>query len=369
MTIDFAAFDIDPVTGFLPSPDPQRRLPASFEPWDALGAELPALLLAGQLRRQVQSLEVLDSNWLQGKAQLERAMLLLTTLSSAYVWGEPEPASRLPQGLAIPLWRVAERLGRKPIINHGSNVLSNWRRLDPGGPIELENLAMLQGFLTSSDEAWFVLVTVAVEAHGAAALPQLVRAQQAVVDGDANTVLDGLERIAAIIGRITGTLERMYEKCDPHVFYRSIRPFVAGWNPPGLIYEGVSETPVMLAGGSAAQSSLVQALDAGLGVQHRSPDSQPFLLEMRHYMPPMHKAFIEALERGPNLRTFVQGRSDLLEGYNACVERLSGFRRAHIEIAVRYITHQASGAARGTGGTDFTRFLGVARKETEASKR
>lgn len=372
MTIDLSQFEVDSRTGFLPNTDPLRQLPADFAPWDELGAELPALLLAGQLRKRIEALPVLEVNPLEGRGQLERAMLLLSTLTNAYVWAQPEPASRLPTGVAVPVWRLAEQLGRKPIINHASNVLFNWRRLDPQGEIELENLAMLQGFLSSSDEAWFFLVTVAIEAHGAAALPECVRVQKAVLDGDADTVQDSLERIAGVIEKITGTLMRMYEHCDPHVFYRQVRPFVAGWNPPGLIYEGISQTPVMLTGGSAAQSSLVQAFDAGLGVRHRSPDSQPFLLEMRAYMPPAHRRFIEALEAGPNLREFVQDKPDLLERYNACVDRLTEFRRAHLEIAVRYITHQAtqqsSGAARGTGGTDFTRFLGVSRKETDSSK-
>ena len=160
-------FEIDPVTGFLPALDPLRSLPAEFAAWDALGADLPALLLAHQARNRLAHMPLLDVDHLAGAAERERAMLLLSTFAGAYVWGEAEPAKRLPPALAVPLWQISERLGRKPIISHASNVLHNWRRLDPDGPRTLENLAMLQGFLWSSDEAWFVLVTVAIEACGA----------------------------------------------------------------------------------------------------------------------------------------------------------------------------------------------------------
>lgn len=42
--------------------------------------------------------------------------------------------------------------------------------------------------------------------------------------------------------------------------------------PEGLIYEGVSEKPLHLSGGSAAQSTTYHAFDELLGIQHR-PDS------------------------------------------------------------------------------------------------
>lgn len=372
--INLTDYDVDPITGFLPNPDPLRQLPAPFAAWDEMGADLPALLLTGQARARLAALPLTDTTQLQDGPQLERAMLLLSTCANVYVWGEPEPAQRLPRALAVPLWQVTERLGRKPIISHASNALQNWRRLNPHTGMTLDNLGMLQPFLGSSDEAWFVLVTVAVEACGAAALPHLVRAQTATAAGDVPILCDALNQIANAIHTMCAALNRMYEKCDPHIFFTRIRPFLASWPAPGVVYEGVSETPMVFAGGSAGQSSLVQALDAALSVRHTDPRSSPFLLEMRGYMPPPHRKFVEALEAGPDVRAFVQAHTPstpaLAEAYNTCISLLTQFRKQHMEIAVRYITKQMPGTeeAKGTGGTSLAQFLGATRQETRAQR-
>lgn len=367
-----APFGISPDTGFLPACDPLTRLPAYFQAWDDLGAQLPALLLAGQARKAIARLPELEIERLEGEAERERALLLLSTFVSAYVWGMPKPAEHIPRPLAVPLCRLAEQMGRKPIIHHAANVLNNWRRLDPARPIRLGNLAMIQGFLTSSDEAWFILVTVEVEVEGAAAPAELLRLQEAIERKNTAALAKSLERLATTIGRMEAALRRMYEQCDPYIFYHRVRPFFASWNPPGVIYEGVSERPQVCAGGSAGQSALVQSLDAALSVRHESAASRPFIQEMREYMPPPHRRFVETMERGPDLRAYVMAHEtdapQLMDRYNACIAALDQFRYLHLKIAVEYISQQAPPGAegKGTGGTDLRAFLGAVKKETRA---
>jgi indoleamine 2,3-dioxygenase len=163
----------------------------------------------------------------------------------------------------------------------------------------------------------------------------------------------------------------MYEKCDPHIFYLRIRPFLAGWERTGIVYEGVSETPLKLNGGSAAQSSLIQAFDAGLGIEHLHPETRPFLTLMRDYMPPLHRRFVEELAAGASLYDYVQRHQQetpaLAQAFNACIDALDNIRKAHMQIAVRYILHQSPEGEKGglgTGGTSFVPFLSRARKET-----
>lgn len=374
MITTLTSYNIDPVRGFLPAQDPLTHLPAPFAEWDRLAGELPALLLTGRVRETLERLPTPDLACLEDSRQLERAMLIISAFGMAYVWGMEPPAKRLPAALALPWHAIADKLGRPPIISHASIVLNNWRRLEPTEPITPENLACVQHFLGGMDEQWFFTVTAALEAAGAPALLPLVRIKEALTMSNSGAepapIISNLQRIVPIFEHVLAVLQRMYEKCDPHIFYLRIRPFLTGWETEGIVYEGVSETPLKLNGGSAAQSSLIQAFDAGLGIEHLHPETRPFLTLMRDYMPPPHRRFVEELGAGASLYDYVlqhqQQSPALAQTYNACIKGLDNIRKAHIEIAVRYILHQSPAGEKGlgTGGTSFVPFLSRARKET-----
>jgi indoleamine 2,3-dioxygenase len=371
--MNLADYHIDLEQGFLPRPDPLTKLPPAFAVWDVLSANLLVLLMTGRLRTAVAQLPILNTDQLTTNHQLERAMMILSAVGGAFVGYGPEPALRLPPGLAVPWWQIAERLDRPPITAHASLVLHNWRRLDAERPITPDNLALLQPILGGLDESWFFLLTVAIEAAGAAAIPAMLRIQEEITADCPSTVIENLQQVAQIIDEITVLLARMPEQCDPYIFFHRVRPYVSSWPEPGVVYEGVSERPYIFAGGSAAQSSLLQAIDAALGVVHEDEKTRPFLLEMRRYMPPHHRRFVTDLAAGPTLRPFVQAHQQshptLTDSYNLCLQKLATFRKLHLEISVRYILHQApdAAAAKGTGGTSFVPFLGQARKETKAA--
>ena len=112
-----------------------------------------------------------------------------------------------------------------------------------------------------------------------------------------------------------------------------------------------------------------------LGVTHQEDTLSLYLKEMRTYMPPEHRAFIESLERRTAVRAFVErsGRSSLTSAYNACMEDVENFRSLHLEYAARYIFHQAqtdpkNPHAVGTGGTPFMQYLKKHRDETGQSR-
>jgi indoleamine 2,3-dioxygenase len=94
-------------------------------------------------------------------------------------------------------------------------------------------------------------------------------------------------------------------------------------------------------------------------------------MEMRTYMPPAHRQFIESLEARGSVRPFIEqcGRAKLTEVYNACIEGIERFRSLHLEYAGRYIFCQAqtddkNPHAVGTGGTPFMPYLTKHRDET-----
>lgn len=361
------SYDVDPTRGFLPELDPETRLPEAFTSWERLAIDLPALLSTGGVRDAVDDLPLLDADALDATRSLQRAMLLLSVFASASVFGGTEPDLRLPRNLCLPWKTVSTRLGRPMIIAHASIVLHNWRRIDMHGPIAADNLRTLQCFRGGPDEEWFYLLTAEIEATGAAALPALARLRCAVDAEKWDDLDEDLEQVSATIDSMRGVLDRMEERCRHAVFYHRIRPFLSGWPEPGVVYEGLEPAPQVLHGGSAAQSSLLNAFDAVLDVPHEHPRTRPFLQAMRRYMPPRHREFLEWLESGDSLRDAVASRSGGASRYDECIRQLVLFRKAHQEITIRYITRQAPprSDAVGTGGTEYADFLRRTRIETD----
>ena len=374
---------VHPERGFLPAPDPLRELPAGFAAWEERAHELGRLIVAGRARRAIEWLPLLDAAALHDGPELRRAMLLLSFLGHAYVWGGSEPAARIPDVLAVPWALVAERLGRPPILSYASYALDNWRRLDRDGPFDLGNLALLQNFTGGADEDWFVLVHVAIEAAAAPALGALAPAQGAAAAGDAAKLEEQLECVARSLESMRGLLGRMPEWCDPAVYYRRVRPWIHGWQdqpalPEGVLYDGVASfagRPQRLRGETGAQSAIVPALDAALGVSHADDPLRAYLQDLRAYHPPAQRAFVEELEAGPSIRACVAAHREvspsLLRAYRACLTELARFRSLHLEYAARYVHEQReSGPANptgiGTGGTPFMPYLKKHRDETTA---
>ncbi|GAA5807371.1 hypothetical protein MFLAVUS_000731 [Mucor flavus] len=424
-------YDVSVKTGFLPSTAPLRRLPdAYFSPWEDMMDDFNGLLLAGKLREKIQKMPLLDHTRLASVEEYRRAFLILCMVSHSYVWGKHEPTSEtLPSNLAIPWTSVAEHLGLCPVVCHAAVVLWNYRLLDREGPIDLSNMAALATYSGSLDEAWFYLITTAIESSGAPCLSQITYAIENIRSENYTGLLENFKVIHTALENMNDDMKRMYEKCDPYVFYWKIRPYLAGWEnmaeaglPLGLIYEGVEtlwsaqtdeyadmshldEAERLLsqyrryAGGSAAQSSLIAALDVAFGVEHHRTGEKPsfikssdlpsdrytklpatnpaddikqgtetprtppqfkrtnkntFLRAMRKYMPRPHREFLEDLEEASNIRPFIllleekhkNGNiSDqefaIINSYNDCLHQLKLFRDKHVQIVTLYIVNQA----------------------------
>jgi indoleamine 2,3-dioxygenase len=379
MSSSVAARGIDRDRGFLPLQDPLQRLPSPFDPWESLARSLPKQFASDHLRRSIQELPPFPLSDLRTDRERERAMVLLSYLGHAYVWGGQKPASVLPRILAVPWYRVAESLGRPPVLSYSSYSLHNYYRFDPAREIECGNIGLIQNFLGGIDEEWFVLIHVDIERRAAPALAALHPCLDAAEARDAELLESHLGKLHASLASVYSTLARMPEWCDPYIYYHRVRPYIHGWKnhpdlPGGLIYEGVDAyngKPQQFRGETGAQSAIVPSLDAALGVGHEADMLRVYLMEMRTYMPPDHREFIESLEARGSVRGFVEqsSRSSLTAVYNACVGELERFRSLHLEYAAKYIFHQAqtdpkNPHAVGTGGTPFMQYLKKHHDET-----
>ena len=367
--------------GFLPESDPLAKLPAAFAVWEQAAAELPKWLLAKHIRRGLEKLPVFPVEQLRTPEQIERAMMILSFLGHAYVWGEPDPADILPAVIALPWYQVAKLLQRPPVLSYASYALANWRRLDADAPVELGNIVLLQNFLGGMDEEWFILVHVDIEAKAGSGLRAIGCAQQAVADENAGGVINALLQMKLSLTASCEVLDRMSEHCDPYIYYNRVRPYIHGWkNHPvlkqGLIYQGVEEyqgRPQFFRGETGAQSAIIPSFDAALGIVHTDDILSQFLKEMREYMTPEQRDFIDTVAQNAAIRQYVidqqQHFPELKKYYNDCILLIERFRSTHIKYATQYIQkqHQVSLAnpnAVGTGGTPFVDYLRKHRDET-----
>ncbi|XP_058971059.2 indoleamine 2,3-dioxygenase 2 [Pocillopora verrucosa] len=379
-------FDVSPNLGFLPEREPLQRLPEYFSPWEKLARNLPQLVKEGEFfRQQIKQLPLLDHNKLSSEDEWKRAQLVLTCISHAYVWckGERGVAKILPKSLAVPWVSVAKHLDIPPVLTHSTFALYNWRYIDPKRPFSMENIELSVNITGSQTEEGFLKVPLQMEAEFGKGCFSITSGQKAVVNNDTEGVLKALMSLKETIVQLKKSFLRIYDVCDPEEFYNELRIYLSGWLnnpalPDGLIYEGVSEMPLQYYGGSAAESSIFHTLDAVLGVLHSKTESSSggqFLERMCYYMPPKHRAFIEAVAKGPSIRNYVlaSGDPDLTREYDLCVGKLTDFRNVHLQVVARYIiipsnrgkeTKQKGKALIGTGGSDLMSFLKQIRNET-----
>ena len=375
-----ADYGITEEFGYLPSSDPALSLSPGNEEWDQFGKDLPKLLMGTNFRQRVKNLPQFNIGKLNGEAEIQRAMLVLSYIGQAYQWSENEAATVMPAVLAKPWYEVGQLVGRPPILSYQSYASDNWRRFDKSGAIECGNIGLLQCFLGGQDEEWFILIHIEIEKKAGKALKAIEQAQEAVVSGDVEKVEAALIKLRTALTAMYEVLGRMPERCDPYIYFHRVRPYIFGWRnnpslPDGVVYEGVDQYKGVgqkFRGETGAQSAIIPAMDGVLGIEHEKDELREYLMEMRTYMPPAHVAFIQAVEAGPSVRNFVTStkKNSLTEVFNDCVELVANFRAMHLEYAGTYIHAQAQAtpgnpSAVGTGGTPFMVYLRKHRDETK----
>ncbi|KAM0327413.1 hypothetical protein ACHAQA_005699 [Verticillium albo-atrum] len=359
--------------GFLPAEAPLSHLPSAYyTPWERVIHHLPELLSSKRFHDQV-----------------------------------------LPPAVSVPMLRVAKHLELPPVATYAA--LNLWNFSSPSTDFtDLDKLESLHTFTGTRDEAWFYLVSVAMEAEGAHIVSSMLNGLDAIKSRDYNTITSSIESLTSSIRKTGALLERMYEECDPMCFFYKIRPFLAGSKnmaaaglPNGVFYdEGNGKGSwQQLRGGSNGQSSLIQFLDVVLGVEHMShgnpkPEANPkatkeptFHQQVREYMPGPHRRFLEHVPLLGSIRELAMlppqtaEQERLRDAYQAATRTLTEFRNKHLQIVARYIvlpSKKANGSATGgkvdlasasettkdsqqltgTGGTSLMPFLKQTRDET-----
>jgi indoleamine 2,3-dioxygenase len=385
--------------GFVPESN-DVCLPDNYQDWEEACRKLPLLIKNKTLPEVIEELPLISTEELISLDQKRRAYLILCMMGNGYLWmygrDKDNIPKKLPENIAYPWYRVSMALGLKPILTHAAVDLYNCVPKNSNDsdsqmvsdPDMMDCLFTLTG---TRDEKWFYLIMSTIELEGAKSIPVIFDLLIAVANNNSNNnnnneiitdklylLADGIKNVEQILKR---TLEKDSDgryKCDPQVFWNELRIYLGGTSDPSLFPDGLEFESISSdskgqsnGGGSAAQSSLIQLMDALLGVAHVSTHTRKFLLSMRYYMPKAHRYLLEDMESVCKLRDYVMMSNDqaMTEAFDLCINRLTSFRKYHYYIVQRYIIDnlpaEAQQAAKGTGGTSLTGFLIISKDETQ----
>jgi len=376
---------------FLPKKNPlksYKTVSNSLTLIENIASSLPKLLLTNKVQSTIDSLnkksfsidKILKA---ENKQEINLAMSHLSFIAHAYIWGGNKPQPILPEVIAEPWVKLANYLGRPPILSYASYCLDNWYKIDRNEPISLNNVALINNFLGGVDEDWFVTIHVCIEDAASGAIDAAYKISDLNENSSIKDFLSQLKQIRKSLKKVNHIFSKMPQKCDPYVYYHRVRPYIFGTkdNPDlkkGLIYENqYNNKPQFFRGETGAQSSIIPFLDGALGIGHTNDNLKHYLNEMRDYMPPKHRKMIERVENKSQAKEIILKSKILTKEYNHCVEEIRKFRAQHLEYAATYIHKQAQvksdvgtggSVVRGTGGTPFMKYLKKHRDETENQK-
>ncbi|KAF3076435.1 Indoleamine 2,3-dioxygenase [Trichoderma lentiforme] len=365
------------------------------------------------MRDAINRLSILSTDGLSTEPEWRRAYVMLAYMTHAYIWAGDNPEEVLPPQITIPFQAVSAHVELPPVLTY--TAASLWNFSCSGEDFsEPEDLSTLFTFTETESKSWFLLISVAMEAKASGIIQTIVGATEAIKTRNYNVISDTLQDIKSYIKSAGMLLERMYEKCDPMIFYHRVRPFLAGSKnmgaaglPRGVFYdegEGKGQWR-QLQGGSNGQSCLIQLLDVVLGIEHNSncaADQKSFHYEARDYMPGPHRRFLLHVAEACNIRKLAMlpegevasaEHQRLRSSYLAAADQLCEFRSIHIQIVTRYIMlpskkplkgesrrklaspvsyrmeNAANDAMIRTGGTRLISFLKETRVETFNAKK
>ena len=364
-------------TGFLIAPDPVCSLSdidtgisnEAAEHLQQTAEALPELIATRKLRGELAKMPRYNLSPLKECEDfrvIERAFQIYSHFANAYVWvDEADPSDHIPSSVAVPLVELSKLVERPPILPYATTSLSNFRRIDPDGDLSVDNLRCIQKLVDIPDESWFHLIHVEIEWHAAGAIAGCKNASEAAVRGDVDAVEHALGMVPTAFDRMISTFKNIGRGCSPDIYYFTLRPYLFGFTD--VVYEGVAEfrdQPQSFRGESGAQSTVIPAIRAFLGLQHEKGGLTEHLEIMTNYMPKPHRELLRAIDTGA-IREFViaTDQPSLKDAYNACLESMVSFRSLHLNMTNAYVAKKVKNPI-GTGGTEFMHWLKQLRDET-----
>lgn len=329
---------------------------------------------------------------------------IFTMIMNRYIWcsgvKDAKLYAKLPAILAVPFYQIAEKLQLPMAITHASVDLWNWHLVDEKKGFCLDNIDVNHTMTGVSDEAWFYKIMIAIEGKGGQVLAIISKIINSVqnrpyilynIDEELNELNDVIVDMNKIISRID-------EGCDDSFFFNRLRIYLSGSDndnlPDGVTLDlepiRLGHKTIKYLGGSATQSTLIQAIDSFLDIEHEGHGKE-FLTKMRNYMPVKHVEYLNSLNKTFSLTSYIEEQNHILtpiasyackdyyynalkENYNNCVMSLAEFRKSHLRIVHKYVHRHVNKlsiskdnnahGSKGSGGTNPISFCKGIIKDT-----
>ena len=146
--------------------------------------------------------------------------------------------------------------------------------------------------------------------------------------------------------------------------YTNFRTFIFGITsqsmfPNGVIYEGVSDTPLSFRGESGANDSMIPLMDNLLQIAMPSTPLTEILQDFRQYRPGNHREFLEAVHAASSsagVRAFALKNKVTAALYLQALNEVRDFRWRHWCFTREYILKRTSHPT-ATGGSPIVTWL------------
>ncbi|OBZ85045.1 Indoleamine 2,3-dioxygenase 1 [Choanephora cucurbitarum] len=379
-------FTVGVDNGFLPRQDPLVELPEEFGRLESLLQRMPmqlldgtpGLLASGQFGDAVRDeLPLYDVDKITDQRLLSALFRDYTFAASAYLLEPCDILYRsrkdyglgrkvLPMNIAVPLHKVSNKIHSKPFMEYAlSYALYNYKKINPLEGLTYDNLALVRAFAGSESEKGFVLNHVTMVSYSPRLVKHTMGALQAAEQKDRarfNIEMAGLNETYESINR---EMEMMWSRSMPEDYIK-FRTFIMGTKnqpmfPDGVIYEGVSDKPVVHRGESGANDSMVPLGDNLLQITELMPENPltTVLRDFRSYRPTNHREFLEYVQdkaKRVGVKEFALQDANSAAAYLSNVDQIRAFRHRHWNFTKEYIIkHTAHPVA--TGGSPIVTWL------------
>lgn len=272
----------------------------------------------------------------------------------------------LPKNIAVPLTKVAQKIGAKPFMEYAlSYALYNWRRKNSSEGITYNNLELIRSFEGSEHEAGFILVHVAMVAHSGHQVRHTLGVMNRAEEKDRTGFNSELANLTATMKTINGVMETMWKRSSSQA-YNSFRTFIMGTKnqpmfPQGVIYEGVSEDPQFYRGESGANDTIIPTCDNLLQLTEKMPNNPltEILMDFRTYRPVRHNdwlSYVFQRARHVGVRGYALEDSTSSVLYLGLLDQVREFRDRHWRFTKEYIIKYSDHPV-ATGGSPIVTWL------------